>query len=312
MVLVNNKADAFLFWFQPIKQVFTNMSLLNSFIKITGVLKYQIDNNPEVQLNINTATIINNSNVECEWSIGAKGFIVHENFPNTNTHYSIKMTGTFSYIADNQTQTCVQEKTMDLFVPPPGCSITYVVTVNGLTVTIDEVDNPCNDQSISDVFTFDASNGNPTIISQGNRTIILQYPCQGDKFVTISYNQDGCVTSKDIHVYPIDPNLCCKINFKTNCERTVVSSDGNYKIIIKLKERSNKLVAIVRNFIKVGSKFKRSKTVFNGGITGPVYYNKSTCDCYGTFDFSKSKGPTYRKKVRIIFKFHSSNTPVNF
>ncbi|MBI1939208.1 MAG: hypothetical protein HYS25_13955 [Ignavibacteriales bacterium] len=267
--------------------------------------KYQIDSNSAITLNINTATIINNGNKECGWSIGTKGFIVPINFPNTNTYYSIKMTGTFSYIEDSQTKYCTQEKTMDFFVSAPGCSIVVPTAfVNGLTVAIEGVNNPCNDPSIQDNFTFQAIDGAPTIISQSSNTIKLEYNCAGSKKIKISYNQDGCTESKEITVNPIDPSLCCT-RIRTKCTQSYTSTNGDYKINVKLRERNNKLVAVVKNF-KNG---KRAKTNFDGTIKGPVYYNKNSCDCLGTFDFSKPKS-AYRKKVRIKFKFRSKKNDI--
>jgi hypothetical protein len=245
----------------------------------------------------------------CTGEAHSYGSIQQVIFPQANNSvtYTVTINATFQYYtSDGGPYLCATDVVKEITITP--CPFTEKISVNGLEVTV-SVNNICNPEQ--DNYIFDpqiygtSPNAQPTISNPATNEAILLYTCQGEKKVTIkANNQDGCIYSKEISVYPIDPSFCCTndTNKRRNCKTTHINSSGTNKIITKLKERNKKLVAIVRHFKKVGNKFKRDRTTFNGKIAGPVVYYRDGCDCYGEFSFSKSK-TTKRKKVRIKYKF---------
>ena len=249
----------------------------------------------------------------CGWQINAFGFTQSITFPTTNRTYRIFRSANFRYLLNGAWAYCVDTLSVFYNVPPP-CPINEPeVTVNGLVVTLKGPYNPCNDPSIKERYAFEPLDGNPVIVypTGTTNTVQLTYSCQGDKKVKISYNQDGCVNTKVIIVHPIDPNICCKVNDWTTCSTHYPIIDGNDKITVKLKERLRKIVAITRNFKKVGSGYKRRRTSLTGSISGPVTYKKDACDCKGVFNFiPKDIGPVNRRKFRVKLLWHTQRTAI--
>lgn len=255
----------------------------------------------------NASAILINS---CELSVGLFGFTIAKYFSILNTDHTITVNATFTYKDDNNiTQTCSGTKSINIHVPA-ACDITIQQLVSNLSVRITKVDNPCTPGL--DNFTFDVTDGTPGIINQSGNSIALQYNCAGAKKVIIKNTDPNCPESKEFTVYPTDPNLCCEIGSRKQCTRSITSTSGNDRLVVKLKERNNKIVAIIKNFRKVGTKYKRQKTNFDGIIDGPLYFYQNSCNCFGEFNFNKHKICT-RSKLRIKYKLvrHAINQVCN-
>jgi hypothetical protein len=273
---------------------------------------YTIDGGTVITPSVPAAYYIPNSN-SCGWEIGSFGFRETIIFSSSNATHTIFRNAHFRYKVDNQWVYCVDTLTVNYTVPP-ACPINGPeIIVNGLTVTLKGANNPCNDPSITDLYSFHPLDGSPVVVYPPGtiNTVQLTYSCQGEKKVKMSYSQNGCSNSKEISVFPVEAGFCCKVIPKTTCTTHYILTGGTYQVKIKLKERRNRIVAIARHFKKISGNYKRRKTEFNGQIGGLVTYKKDACDCLGIFNFiPKDKGPVNKKVIRVKLKFKTQKTAI--
>ena len=269
--------------------------------------KYSINGAADIIVDIATASSVHVN--ACGLLTTAYGFDVHNSFPAGTGTYNIKMNGKFTYVdADGHSQTCDQEVIKEWTVTGP-CSINASAAVTGFLVSVEGADNPCT--AGPDVFDFTPLDGSPTIGYQTGNSIKLKYSCEGDKHLKVHYNFGGCESTKILTYHTVDPSLCCKKSIRTHCTQQYTLGGGNYRINTKLKERSNRLVGIIRNFKKVGSKFKRTRTQIIAHIVGPLYFTQDACDCKGMFtDFTEYKNARNKSKTRIKFKLLTKKSSI--
>ncbi|TRX36248.1 hypothetical protein [Flavobacterium restrictum] len=248
------------------------------------------------------------SSNQCGIAIVNYGILLPKYFPGINSTHVINVTANFSYTIDGKVETCKTTKPITFSVPYP-CDINVSPAyVNNFEVAIEKVDNLCT--AGNDSFLFDVTNGNPQIIGQSPNSIQLRYNCAGAKKIIIKSTDPNCPQSKEIIVNPIDPSLCCETHPKRNyCKNNITSSNGIYRLSVKMRERNNRIVTIIRSFIKNSNgKFKRNKADINGQMNGPLYFNHQTCNCQGVYNFVEWKSRVCKKmKLKHLFLAHKSS-----